>query len=119
MLGKGGISASQTSIFWSCEQGVSTDPKKIKDVEEWPVPRNVKEVRSFLGLCSYYRKFVNQFSTIAKPLHRLTEKSVEFHWTPDCEQSFKTLKTALCSAPILAFPQSEGELIIDTDASNV
>ena len=101
------------------EQGVSTDPKKIKDVEEWPVPRNVKEVRSFLGLSSYYRKFVNQFSTIAKPLHRLTEKSVVFHWTPECEQSFRTLKTALCSAPILAFPQSEGEFIIDTDASNV
>ena len=54
--------------------GVSTDPNKIKAKEEWPVPRNVKEVRSFIGICSYYRRFIRDFAKIAKPLYKLTEK---------------------------------------------
>ena len=101
------------------ENGVSTDPKKIQDVINWPTPKNVKEVRSFLGLCSYYRKFVENFSTIAKPMHKLTEKNVTFKWTPECETAFEKLKTALVSSPILSYPQNEGIFILDTDASNV
>ncbi|KAK3095582.1 hypothetical protein FSP39_016324 [Pinctada imbricata] len=101
------------------ENGVSTDPKKIQDVIEWPTPRTVKDVRSFLGLCSYYRKFVLNFSTIAKPLTKLTEKNQNFRWTNECEIAFQKLKQALVSAPILAYPQSEGKFILDTDASNL
>ena len=88
------------------------------DVYKRQVPKNKHEVRSLLGLCSYYRRFVKGFATIAKPLHELTENKRNFQWSRDCEQAFRTLKIALCSQPILAFPASEGKYIVDTDASN-
>ncbi|KAL5018859.1 hypothetical protein ScPMuIL_004581, partial [Solemya velum] len=101
------------------EHGISTDLRKTEAVRNWVVPRNVKEVRSFLGLCSYYRKHVCQFASIAKPLHQLTEKGRDFHWTNECQKAFEKLKTALISSPILSYPQPEGKLILDTDASGV
>ena len=67
------------------KEGISTDPKKIEAVSEWPRPKNATEIRSFLGLCSYYRKFMKGFADIAKSLHRLTEKDSEFHWTEHWE----------------------------------
>jgi len=66
------------------EDGVSTDDDKTNAVKNWPVPKNVKEVRSFIGLCSYYRRFVLNFASVAKPLHLLTEKGWKFVWTDDC-----------------------------------
>ena len=100
--------------------GIKMDPSKIKSVQEWPVPTNVSEVRSFVGLCSYLRRFIPGFSTICKPLHVLTEKGHKFQWTEKCEVAFNTLKTALISDPVLAFPQENaGQFIIDCDASNV
>ena len=99
--------------------GVSTDPNKIKAIEEWPVPRNVKEVRSFIGICSYYRRFIRDFAKIAKPLHKLTEKFSNFVWTSECQNSFETLKAKLTEAPILSYPREEGLYIIDADASSV
>ena len=72
------------------EHGFSTDPVKIEAVEKWPRPTNVKEVRSYLGVCSYYRRFIKSFATIAKPLHRLTEISRKFEWSDDCEGCFPT-----------------------------
>ena len=98
--------------------GVSTDPNKIKAVTEWPRPVNVKQVRSFTGLCSYYRKFIRNFATIAKPLHKLTEKNITFSWDSDCEASFNSLKKALTEAPILAYPEPNGKFVLDTDASS-
>ena len=74
---------------------MSTDPEKTKAVSEWPVPKNVKEVRSFLGLCSYYRKFIFHFANIARPLHKLTEKNQSFVWTEECQMAFENLKQAL------------------------
>jgi hypothetical protein len=71
-----------------------------------------------LGLCTYYRRFVPDFSHIAKPLHRLTEKGQQFHWSPECENAFLTLKRNLVSAPILSYPNPDQTFIIDTDASN-
>ena len=100
------------------ENGVETDPEKVKTVRDWPIPRNNKEVRSFLGLASYYRKFVKGFSDIARPLHKLCEKKTPFKWTDDCQNSFETLKQALISAPILAYPKLGSKFILDTDASN-
>ncbi|KAK3090501.1 hypothetical protein FSP39_012342 [Pinctada imbricata] len=100
------------------EKGISTDPNKIECVQSWPTPKNVKDVRSFLGICSYYRRFVYKFADIAKPLHKLTEKHQTFTWTEDCQVAFDKLKRALTSSPILSYPQQNGLFILDTDASN-
>ena len=100
-------------------RGVETDPAKIEAVVAWPRPRNLKEVRSFLGLCSYYRRFVKGFSTIAKPLHQLTEKDRKFLWTLECEEAFLALKAALTTPPVLGYPAESGSYILDADASAV
>ncbi|GBM66799.1 Transposon Ty3-I Gag-Pol polyprotein [Araneus ventricosus] len=99
-------------------EGVKTDPGKIKAVVDWPRPETVHDVRSFLGLCTYYRRFVKNFSTIARPLHKLTEAKSNFNWTEECEKSFNSLKQALTSSPILTYPRTDKDFILDTDASN-
>ena len=98
--------------------GVHTDPKKTEAIQTWPQPRCVKDVRSFLGLCSYYRRFIFQFAEIAKPLHKLTEKGQQFQWTGDCTKSFEVLKQKLSEAPLLAHPDFSQPFILDTDASH-
>jgi len=100
------------------EEGVSTDPEKIKAVCEWPTPTSASTLRSFLGLCSYYRRFVRGFANIAAPLHRLTEKDKAFVWTHECDVAFHRLKQVMSQAPMLAYPTSEGAFVLDTDASN-
>lgn len=100
------------------EEGISTEPEKISAVNEWPVPKSQKQVRSFLGLCSYYRRFVKDFSDTAKPLHKLCEKNNKFHWTPECQEAFDDLKEKLTTTPILAYPEPGLPFILDTDASN-
>ena len=72
--------------------GIEPDPKKIEAVRSWPVPLNVQEIHSFLGLCSYYRRFVRDFAKIAKPLHSLTQKNASFKWTEECQEAFVKLK---------------------------
>lgn len=86
------------------QEGISTSPDKVSAIKEWPVPKSVTDVRSFLGTCSYYRRFIKQFTDIARPLHKLTEKTEKFTWTPQCDEAFKNLKIALTSAPILRYP---------------
>lgn len=98
-------------------EGISVDPKKIEAITEWPRPTNVTEVRSFLGLAGYYRKFVEGFSTIAAPLSRLTQKKTKFEWTADCERSFTELKKRLTTAPVLAQPSGFEGFVIYSDAS--
>ena len=100
------------------EQGVTTDPGKISAVKDWPTPTEKTHVRAFLGLCSYYRRFVKGFSDIAKPLHRLTEEKRAFSWDEECEHAFLELKKRLCESPILGYPDTEGRFTVDTDASN-
>ena len=100
-------------------EGVSTDPSKTKKVADWPVPTTPKEVQQFLGFANYYRRFVKDFATIARPLHRLTEKNNSFQWTPECQLSFEQLRNRLVSAPILAYPDFTKEFVLDTDASDV
>ncbi len=97
---------------------MATDPEKIEAVKSWPVPQNVSQVRSFLGTCSYYRKFIRGYANIAKPLHVLTEKNRLFTWSTEAQEAFEILKAALVSSPILAYPNPEGQFILDTDASN-
>ena len=98
--------------------GVSTDPAKVQAINDWPRPKCKKEVRSFIGLASYYRKFVRGFAEIASPLHMLTAKSAKFQWSEDCENSFQELKRRLQCTPILTFPTPEDEFVLDTDASS-
>ena len=97
---------------------VRTDPSKTEKVAQWPVPTNRKEIQQFLGLANYYRRFVKDFTTIAKPLHSLTEKTAKFEWTSKCQTAFEELRHRLITAPVLAFPDYEREFILDTDASD-
>lgn len=99
--------------------GVATDPEKVQQVHDWPVPNSLQEVRQFLGLASYYRRFVKDFATIAEPLHALTKKNVRFQWTEKCHAAFNCLKGHLTTAPVLGYPLDEGEMMLDTDASDV
>ena len=99
--------------------GVQTDPKKTDAIKTWPRPECVRDVRSFLGLCSYYRRFIHQFAEIAKPLHKLTEKGRSFTWTDTCTKAFETLKQKLTESPILTHPDFSQPFILDTDASDV
>ena len=98
-------------------QGVTVDPEKIKAIIEWQRPTNVFEIRSFLGLAGYYRRFVEGFSRLAVPLTKLTQKNAKFEWSTQCEENFQKLKQKLISAPILTLPISGQEFIIYSDAS--
>jgi hypothetical protein len=84
--------------------GVSVDPKKIQSVMDWEAPTTQIEVRSFLGLAGYYRKFVEGFLSIARPMAQSLKKDKKFEWTPKCEESFQELKKWLVTAPILTMP---------------
>ncbi|XP_031267000.1 uncharacterized protein LOC116125403 [Pistacia vera] len=97
---------------------VSVDPSKVEAVLEWQRPKIVKEVRSFMGLVGYYRKFVESFGKIARPLTALTKKEVPFQWTEACEQSFQELKKRLTTAPILTLPEVGIDYDIFIDASH-
>ena len=99
------------------ENGVATDPAKTEKVAAWPRPTSVTDVQRFLGLASYYRRFIRNFAHIAKPLHQLTEKARDFQWSEGCEEAFQELKNRLTSAPILAFPDFDQPFVLDTDAS--
>ncbi|CAK1590660.1 unnamed protein product [Parnassius mnemosyne] len=101
------------------EEGIRTDPEKIAAVKEWPVPKDKTQVRPFLGLCSYYRRFVKNFADIAKPLHKLTEEKRQFCWDESCDIAFQELKNRLCKTPILGYPDAGKEFIVDTDASDI
>ncbi|KAJ8375683.1 hypothetical protein SKAU_G00062630 [Synaphobranchus kaupii] len=100
------------------ERGVATDPSKVAAVRDWPVPGNVGELRSFLGLASYYRRFVRDSATLASLLHRLTDKCRPFVWQEEQSIAFDQLRAALTEAPVLAYPDAQRPFIVDTDASN-
>ena len=111
----------QTSVLYLghvvSKDGVDTDPKKIEKIENFATPQNVRDVRKFIGLASYYRKFVRDFAVIAQPLHDLMRKNARFRWSEESAKAFEHLKTCLTTAPILGYPRPEGLYILDTDAS--
>ena len=100
-------------------KGVHTDPAKITAVAALPDPKTVEQVRSFLGLAGYYRKFIPQFATLAAPLVNLTKKGTKFLWGEDQKRAFVQLKDLLCTAPILAYPQFDQQFFLQTDASDI
>ncbi|GBN34687.1 putative mitochondrial protein AtMg00860 [Araneus ventricosus] len=99
-------------------EGVKTDPEKIKAVVDWRHPETVHNLQSFLGLCTYYRRLVKNFSTIARPVHKLTEAKSNFKWTEECQKSFNGLKQAFTSSPILIYLRTDKDFILDTNTSN-
>ena len=102
-------------------QGMATDPEKVSKVKDWPQPRTAKNLSSFLGLCSYFRKYVKNFTSMAAPLFRLTRKDLPFQWSPAAEEAFLSLKKALTEAPVIGFPRfgdGEGKFTLDCDASD-
>ncbi len=99
------------------EQGINTVDDKVAAVADFPKPKTVNNVRSFLGLAGYYRSFIKDFSARAYPLTQLLKKDVLFHWGKEQENSFKDLKHALTHAPILTFPDFKDPFLLQTDAS--
>ena len=94
-------------------------PEKVRAVTEFPTPTDLKSLRAFLGLTSYYRRFIPCFSAVAQPLYHLTRKETPFLWTSSCDIAFTRLKTALTEAPVLSYPQFGHPFLLETDASGV
>jgi hypothetical protein len=99
------------------ETGIRPDPKKIQAVVNFPPPKNVKGIKSFLGLSGYYRKFINSYSAIAKPITNLLKKEVPFNWDNACEEAFNKLKNSLVNEPVLQYPDFNRPFILTSDAS--
>ena len=107
------------------KMGVAVDPGKVQRVKDWTIPKTIEELRSFLGLSSYYRRFIPGFASIAGPLHALTAKIDKkagnspsvFTWSDVADEAFCKLKSLLCTAPVLAYPNFDKDFILEVDAS--
>jgi hypothetical protein len=99
-------------------EGVATDPHIIQVVQNLSTPTDSKQLRAFLGLAGYYRKFIKNYGIISRPLTDLLKKNVQFTWTPQLQMCFDTLKQALISAPVLALPNFKQPFTIEADASD-
>ena len=98
--------------------GIWPDEGKLHALSKWPEPTNTKEVRSFVGFCSYYKRFVKDFAGIAKPLHELTKNHQHFFWNENYQHFFDDLRNKLIGAPILSHPSYDRVFVLHTDASN-
>ncbi|KAK1647758.1 hypothetical protein QYE76_065563 [Lolium multiflorum] len=99
------------------KEGIAVNPSKVQSVLEWKSPKNAKEIRGFLGMAGYYRRFIEGFSKIAGPMTKLLKKNTPFVWTDECEASFQTLKDKLTTAPVLAVPEPGKDYTVYCDAS--
>ncbi|XP_024995868.1 uncharacterized protein LOC112529021 [Cynara cardunculus var. scolymus] len=100
-------------------EGISVDPFKIEAIQNWEQPKNASEIRSFLGLEGYYRRFIKDFSKISVPLTSLTFKAVKFVWNEEQEKAFQLLKPCLTNASILALPEGNDDFVVYSDASKL
>ncbi|GJW80848.1 putative reverse transcriptase domain-containing protein [Tanacetum coccineum] len=98
-------------------EGIHVDPTKIESIKDWASPKTPTKIRQFLGLTGYYRRFIEGFSKITKPMTKLTQKNVMFDWSEKAEAAFQLLKQKLCSAPILALPEGSENFVVYCDAS--
>ena len=98
-------------------QGISPNNNQISAISDFSVPSTVKEVCQFVGLASYYRRFIHGFAKVAQPLYSLTQKDVTFQWSSECELAFQQLKTALVNSPVLAYPNFSKAFTLETDAT--
>ncbi|GKC11695.1 putative reverse transcriptase domain-containing protein [Tanacetum coccineum] len=99
-------------------EGIHMDPAKIESIKDWASPKTPTEIHQFLGLVGYYRRFIEGFSKISKPLTKLTQKNVNFDWSEKAEATFQLLKQKLCSAPILSLPKGSENFVVYCDASH-
>ncbi|GJS71236.1 putative reverse transcriptase domain-containing protein [Tanacetum coccineum] len=97
--------------------GIHVDPSKVESVKNWKIPESSTEIRSFLGLAGYYRRFIENFSKIAKPLTLLTQKNKTYVWGDKQDEAFRILKEKLCNAPVLALPDGPNDFVVYCDAS--
>ena len=98
--------------------GLSMDTAKVQVIQDWPTPRKIKDIQSFLGFANFYRRFVHGYSDIVAPMTRLTRKNIGWLWSDDCQSAFDSLKSAFTSAPILSHYIPGAPLIVETDASD-
>jgi hypothetical protein len=97
------------------EGGVAVDPDKIRSIMKWPIPKDVSDIRSFMGLEGYYRRFIKGFSKIGCPITALQKKGVEFKWAQECEERFQSLKYLLTHAPMLKIVDPENGFLVCND----
>ena len=100
-------------------EGIAVDPTKVQSVTEWLAPTSVGEIRSFLGLAGYYRRFIENFYKIAKPMTELLKTDTKFKWTEECEASFQELKKRLVTAPVLILPDIRKDFQVYCEASRL
>jgi len=99
-------------------EGIKTDPTQLDAITKWPIPTKRKELQLLLGFCNYYRRFIDKFAEIARPLYALTSSKVNFEWSPEAEKVFEQLKEAMISPPVLVYPDHEKSFVVECDASN-
>jgi hypothetical protein len=99
-------------------EGLVVDPKKVIAILDWKAPKDVRGIKSFIGMAGYYRRFIEGFSKIDRPMIALLEKKVEFKWTPACQKSFETLREKLTTTPVLILPDVHKPFLVYCDASH-
>ena len=100
-------------------EGMSMEKEKVRAVQEWPQPGKVKDVQSFLGFANFYRRFIQNFSTLARPLHNLTHKGKLWEWGEPEQRAFTAIKHAICQEPVLMHPRINQQFFLETDTSGV
>jgi hypothetical protein len=98
------------------KEGIVVDPEKIKSIMDWPIPKDVSDIRSFMGITSYYQNFIEGFSKIAHPITSLQKKGTKFTWSEKCQESFEKIKHLLTIAPILKISDPYKDFVVCTDA---
>ena len=114
-----GITKTEFPGYVVSDKGIHPDPANVDKIRNYPRPTNVKQVRAFIGLGSYYRRFIQNFATITAPLHKLTEKEEDWKWTPACEEVFEAIRNSLSNDIVQCHPDYDRPFIADCDASDV